>query len=419
MSFKKNLTTFIISIILSVIIFFLISKQIIYPTIPPMVKDGVASVFLDWSVILSANLCKHRVDVYIDNPCDIWNRAHVYGGILLNIPLIQKFIQFYFLVFPIIINFLFLYVVVSFFKFKSYIEYLTIIPFIFSIPVILTIERANIDNIIFLLIYLIAVNKNLFSNYCLIIIATLSKFYPIVLMIIFLFQKNIKKIIYHSVVLLLIVVFILYFEVDNLKKIIDKTKQFSASPHLSFSLKGFIDHLNDLQIVFRGKELNWIKNLYVLIILIIPTTITLLLTIKIIFTETKIKELLLNNAFENRMYILSSTVVLFCYFSFSNFIYREIFFLGLLPWLINLKNSSSVSTFFNFYYYTLLGKFFLSTILIYMYRNHLALFKPVATITKHCLDFYIIFIVLLVFVSASYNFMKLLINKNENKFLNL
>ena len=54
-----------------------------------MIKNGVSSIFLDWSVILSANLCKSRVDVYIDNPCDIWNRAHVYGNILLNIPFVK------------------------------------------------------------------------------------------------------------------------------------------------------------------------------------------------------------------------------------------------------------------------------------------------------------------------------------------
>ena len=153
MHFKDNLISFIITIILSAIIFFLITKQIIYPTIPPMIKNGVSSIFLDWSVILSANLCKSRVDVYIDNPCDIWNRAHVYGNILLNIPFVKKFLQFYYLILPIIMNFLFIYVVVSFFKFKRSVEYLTIIPFIFSIPVLLLIERANIDNIIFLLIF--------------------------------------------------------------------------------------------------------------------------------------------------------------------------------------------------------------------------------------------------------------------------
>ena len=419
MHFKDNLISFIITIILSAIIFFLITKQLIYPTIPPMVKNGVSSIFLDWSVILSANLCKSRVDVYLDNPCDIWNRAHVYGNILLNIPFVKKFLQFYFLIFPIIINFLFIYVVVSFFKFKRSVEYLTIIPFIFSIPVLLLIERANIDNIIFLLIFLIAIYKNLFSNYFLIIFATLSKFYPIVLMIIFLFQKNIKKIFFHSAVLLLIALSILYFELEGLKKIFENSKQFTASPHLSFSFTGFIKHLSNLKIVFQGKDFNWIKNIYILIILIVPLIITLYFYIKIIFSDTKIKELFLNNCFENRIYVLSSTVVLFCYFSFSNYIYREIFFLGLLPWLINLKKINSLSTFFNFYYYALVGKFFLSTILIYMYRNHLTLFKPVATITKHCLDFYLIFIVLLVLVSGIYSFTKILIQKNEKHPLNL
>ena len=402
----------ILTIFFSGIIYLLITKKLLYPTIEPMLNKGALNIFVDWSVILSANLCQDRVDIYLSNPCDFWDREHVYGEILLHFPFIKNFLKFYFLGFPIIINFLFIYILISFFKFKNYIEYLTILPFIFSIPVLLVIERANIDNIIFLLIFFIAFNKSLISNYFFIIVATLTKFYPIVSMIIFLFKRNFKKIFINVTVLTLIIASILFFELENLKKIFENSKQFTSAPHLSFSLVGFINHFNNLQIVIKGENLNWLKFIFIFIVLIIPLIITTFLTSKIIFSNEIIKNLFINNVFENRMYILSSTVLLFCYFAFSNFFYREIFFLGLIPWIIKIKKIDNLNNFFNFYYYVLCGKFFLSTVLIYLYRNHLTLFKPVATITKHCLDFYLIFIVLMIFVSALISFMKFIF-KNQ------
>lgn len=410
MQFKKNLTYFIIASIISLIFYFLITKQLIYPTLFPIVKDGVINIFADWSVILSANLCKTKVDVYIENPCDFWNRYHVYGNILLNIPLIKEFPKFYYLVLPIIINFLFIYVVVTFFDFKKKFEYLTALPFIFSIPVLFVIERANIDNLIFLIIFLISINKNLILNYFLIILGTITKFYPIVSSIIFLFKRNLKKIIINLTFLVLIIFFILYFEIDSLKKISENSKQFSASAFLSFSFIGFVNHINDIKIVFQGKDYNWIKYIFILLILLVPIIFTLFSKVKFIFSDEKIKELFSKNCFENRLYILSTTIVLVCYFSFSNYMYREIFFLGLIPWILSQKKLSNFNSFYSFYYYALCGKFFISTILIYMYENHLKLFKPIATVTKHCLDFYIIFIISLIFISSVYSLTKKLFN---------
>ena len=82
---------FLIFLFFSSIIYFLITKQIIYPTIIPMVKNGIINVFADWTVILNANICQEKgYDTYINNPCDPWNRKHVYGEILLYIPFISN-----------------------------------------------------------------------------------------------------------------------------------------------------------------------------------------------------------------------------------------------------------------------------------------------------------------------------------------
>ena len=279
-------------------------------------------------------------------------------------------------------------------------------PFIFSIPVLLVIERANIDILIFLILVLTAFNKKIVYNYLSIIFVSLLKFYPICLAIIFLFEKNYKKILLYSFIFVLIISALLFFEFSNIKKIFTVGSDFSASHHLSFSLKGFIDHNNELLIAFNNKDYNWIKYLYIMLILVIPLTITVTLNLKRIFNNNDINLLFFTNSYENRLFILSITVVLSCYFAFDNYLYREIFFIGFLPWLIKEKNSGINNKFINFLFYILCFKFLFTSVLIYLYRNHLTLLKPLATITKQCLDFYVVFIFLLVFISAIYKFFK-------------
>ena len=93
-----------------------------------------------------------------------------------------------------------------------------------------------------------------------------------------------------------------------------------------FSFIGFIEFINNLKINFKGTNYNWIKHFYIFLFIIIPIIITFYFNhskINLIFSSSGLG---LKNNFENRIYFLSSTIILVCYFTFSNFIYREIFF---------------------------------------------------------------------------------------------
>tara|TARA_B100000963_G_scaffold222691_1_gene194158 strand:+ start:301 stop:591 length:291 start_codon:yes stop_codon:yes gene_type:complete len=93
---KRNIINIFLTTFFFGIIAFLIYKRIIYPTIIPMVSNGLLYLFADWSVIIKANVCfKDGIDVYIENPCDPWGRKHVYGQILLNLPLVENFKKLY------------------------------------------------------------------------------------------------------------------------------------------------------------------------------------------------------------------------------------------------------------------------------------------------------------------------------------
>ena len=410
----KYLIILLTSIFFSIIISLLIYKQIIYPTILPMIKNGIVLIFPDWSVILNANICQTKgFDVYLDNPCDQWNRKHVYGEVLLKIPFIIKFPKFYFLILPIILNFLFIYTIVSFFNYKNKLEYLTIFLFLLSVPVILAIERANIDIIIFLLMVVIAKNQKLLINHLLLVLVTIAKFYPISMIIIFLFKKKLKNIILNIIIFFLVVLSILFLQSDQLIKIFNNQSQFSSSGIYGFSIFNWINTIKNFNIYVKNEDYTWVKYLYIGIILLVPLIITIVLNLRNISTNKSISKLFFINSFENRLYILSTAVTLVCYFSFSSYPYREIFFLGLIPWIIKEKNSINAKYFLNIYFYILSGKFLISTILIFIERNNIfSDFKPLIVITKHCVDFYLIAIILLIFLFAIKSLYKeLFINK--------
>lgn len=403
MKLKQKINiNFFIFILFVLIIYFLIKHQIIYPTILPMINNGGVNIFADWSVIINANLCFEKgLDVYSNNPCDQWGRKHVYGNILLNIPFIQSFKNFYFFIFPILFNLLFLYVTINFFKFNNYIEYFMIFPFMLSPSIILSIERANIDIIIFLIVVFISFNKKLLFNYIPLLFVTLSKFYPISLATIFLFEKKFSKIILNFIVFFILIISLLYLQYDDLVKIFNNSKQFIGGGIYNFSFNGLALYITSLNIIIDNKNLNWIKYLCIFVFLIIPILITLRFQIRFIFKNYIIKDKLTENIYENRLYLLSSVVILSCYFLFSNYIYREIFFLGLIPWILKEREVNSNKNFINFYYYILCTKFVFSFIITYIIRNeYFLLIKPILIFIKHSFDFYLITIILIFLLSS-------------------
>ena len=394
---KKNIFSIILSIILSLIIGFLIYKQIIYPTIIPMVIKGGASLFADWTVILNASDCYQKgYDVYLNNPCDYWNRKHVYGEILLSIPFIKTYPKFYYFYFPIIIGFLFIYILCyTLFDHKNIKFFIPSLIFIFSLPVLLAIERSNIDLIIFIFMFLIAKFNNYFLKYFLIVTSSVVKFYPILLSAIFLYEKNKKNLLINIILILFMIFIIMVFQYESLKKIFNNTQQFTGYGYglYEFSFFGFFNFFQSLNINIDGKNFNWIKYIYATIFILIPFIVLnffKILKFDEFIDSSNIEE---NLNFENKLYFLASTIIIFCYFSFSNFIYREIFFLGLVPSIL-MSLSKSESKVVLFYFYLLLSKFLLTSIFIYIYQNNIfELINPLMILIKHTVDLYLIFFV--------------------------
>lgn len=403
---KKNLITFTLTVIFSALIAFLIYKKFVYPTVIPVVKNGLVYIFADWSAIVNANVCLNKgFNVFTENPCDLWGRKHVYGEILLHLPLVEKLNKFYNFYFPIILNIIFIFVIISLFDSKISYKNFSLILIIFSLPVILAIERANLDIFIFLTMFLISKYKNLFLSHLLIIFSTLAKFYPIFFGIIFLFQKNIKKVFLNISILLLFVILFVFFQRENLIEIFNNSSQFSGSGIYQFSINGLIRAIPNIQIEINNISLNWVVYIFIIVLLLFPMIFAVKALIKNDKNNRLFSKIFDLNTFENRLYIVSTLVLLFCYFTVQNFVYREIFLIGLIPWI--LKNEDIKNNFLNLFFYLILIKIFLSTIftIIIMNKFYIEL-NFFMNLFKHMLDFYVISTLSFILLLNLYNLAK-------------
>ena len=403
---KKNILTSLLFLFFTLIIYFLITKQVIYPTILPMTVKGVVNLFADWSVTINANICLEKgYDVYLDNPCDPWNRKHIYGHILLYLPYVEEFQNFYFIYLPLFLNLVFLYSIIRFFNFEDKIEYFCLFFIVLSTPVILAIERANMDITIFLLLILIAKIKNNLINHITLVLTTILKFYPISAAIIFLFKNSFKTMFINASIFLITVFLIFFFQWESLIKILNNNAQYYSGSEMfmgiyTFSFLSGLDFFSNFEIIINNKDYTFIKYLYLLLVLFLPIIITYSKNFRMVFNNNSISSLFLINNFSNRMYILSSVLILFCYFSFTNFIYREIFLIGLIPWLIQNRKLTE-NKFINIYFYFLIFKFIISTLSNFLVINKIFhSLNPLIIFSKHCLDFYLISLIFLVFLSA-------------------
>ena len=161
----KNLKINILVLLFTVIILFLIYPKILYEYFVfqmPFSDQAPQSYFADWTVITSAIKCTLLGnDVFLNNPCDYWGRAHVYGSIFLLLPFHENLNNFYNLYLPIFFNLIFLFVIISHFNFKKIGQILFCFLFIFSPATLLALERFNNDILIFLvLIYVCYLKSN-------------------------------------------------------------------------------------------------------------------------------------------------------------------------------------------------------------------------------------------------------------------
>ena len=337
---KSNFKIHILVFFLSIAVILLIYPHILYKYFVlqmPFSDQATQSYFADWTVIISANKCKLLgYDVFIENPCDFWNRKHVYGSILLFLPYSTNFNNLYSIYLPIFFNLLFLYVVVSHINFKKIEQVLIYVLFIFSPATLLAVERFNIDILIFLILLLICyLRSNLFKS-ILIVMISLAKFYPVITSIVFLFKGINKKNLSYLFMTVAFVTLIFFFDSNNLTKVFSNISQATANYQLAFGIMHF-SNFPILNTKFPVEHL--------LIFSVSLMSIIFFFSYLILKKDEFLKDFNFE-IYSDRLFFIGNSVCVFTYLLLSNFIYREIFIFLAFPFLFKMINQSIFSKFF-------------------------------------------------------------------------
>ena len=387
---KKRLLISII-IFLSVIslilgIFFFNTSFFYQYLVPPALWDKTIFIFRDWQIILNAAKCSDLgYDVYSINPCDPpFESLHVYGSILLELPF-RDFLQFFYSrIFPLTINGFFVALIISNFQFNNKIDYLIVFLFLLSPSTLLLLERFNIEIFIFIVIISISYFRSNIASYFLIMLVSMTKFYPIVLSIFFIIKnnKNLKRIFFFFTTIITFLIFIFY-EKEAIVKIYNIQSQFTAYITTNFSIfaiKNFFD---------KFYNLDWHVMLFFFLVSNIIFTIYFIKKHgKNFFNDEKIDE------YKEILFILGIFILIFTYYVFSNFYYREIYIFCLIPLLLK-KITSDKNIFCKYFLYLICVRY---AFFIFLY--HFIVFNPkvLFLFIKLFLDLSIMFYVLTFFL---------------------
>lgn len=332
MNYNKLLKTSFI-IITFLIIIFVINSQILENFIWKSSKK-----FADFTILVSWLECNYLgFDVYNledTKKCPNFNSIIFYGDIWLKIPFNETLNIFYLNVLPFLIIFLLIFTLTNLVNPKSIFEYSILILCLFNPSTMLVLERLAFDIFVFLFIIFINFNRIYFLNWIIIFFLTFTKIYPALLGInIFLenLNRSLKKnfIIILSLVLISTVYFYFHFDKYLISVIDGASNSGRAGYHYLFSL-------NTIAKIIKIFDVNYI------FLIVMTYLLFFCFTVFIYKKYNSHLEITLKNIFspKGKLFMIGGCVILFCYITFSNYAYREIFILLLVPFLLSSKDKN-------------------------------------------------------------------------------
>jgi hypothetical protein len=288
--------------------------------------------FSDMDSLLKTNLSKNAgFNVYLENPYDPTHGLYVYPLIWLSIVDFLKLnnpVHFQILNFLVIFSYFF--IIQSLFikdigKLPSYL----IVIFFFSTTNFLTLERLNVDIIIFSLIYFAIIsNKNTLKSFFF-LIALLGKVYPI-LSIFFLIDK--KK--YFLLILFLSTMYLFFFKEDiyfMATNMIEFARIFAYGAG-SIS-KGIYYYSREYNLFINDNNYIYLKSSIILLF----TVIALLLAKKnFIFGDKNINKKMTIN---ERLFLAGGGIYLGTFIFSANVDYRLVFLLFTISYILEVSNN--------------------------------------------------------------------------------
>lgn len=346
---KNNLQQLFFFIFSLILIFIFFYTDIIHKTYVPYWKDSFDTwpfktysdfkYFGDTQTLLMAAECfKSGFDVFYGECISDYGikTGHDYGRTLLYLPLIPENLKSFFLIiFGAILISLLIFFVFKLVKPKSFFENIICLILIFNPTTLLLFERLNLDLIIFLFLVLIVfLKKSLLIKIFIKFLLFSFKYYPIFFVINFFVENNInlKRKLLYSAILIVISFLLLIYNFDDLKYVVGDFEKVGRNIKYSFSINSFsriIEHFNIM-------DIRLIKPILILFLLIFSYII-------FFFSQKKIKAPLkkeMNYYYPRaRLFFISTNLLIVLYLFFNNNYFREVFFIGVIPYLLIIKNN--------------------------------------------------------------------------------
>jgi len=403
---KTNLIYFVLtSLIVFLILYFGFLYNIyIHPTEILNLDSGKREIILfgDFKYLFTVINCHNLgFDVYSSNDCykDYYG-SFLYGPTILIFPSITKDfadVLIHIISTVLIISFIFLNIKII--KPDNLFKYLLTTLIFFNPTTLFLYEKLNIDILIYIfLIISIYFTKNIIVKLLILLLLTLTKFYPAILSIIFLLEKKIKfkNLIFFFLSVLLIISFFFLF-LDNLKSIIGTLDYVSQSFRYSFSLNS----LNKILLFF----FNFNEEIFLKLILI---GLNIIISYAIYYFFLKDSKFINDNKLDDNsnFFIVSSSLAASLYLIFGNNFYREIYLIGIIPFLLN----NIETNIFRYILYIFISKYIYLLIFFPYYYNADLNVNTIAQILitlKSFIDYFFISIL----ISVLFLFIKIYINK--------
>ena len=323
-----------IAVCYCVFLYFYFTANWLYISVP-----GLVPSFADLLFILAGSDCTAMgIDVVVQNPCDPWGRAHNYGLFWLQVGRLgvtREDITWL----ALSINAIFLLLAVLVISPASIIETILALSFLISPAIMLGLERANADLIIFSLLALsfycvYSRNHLLIGLGCLVLFLTaILKLYPIVIVVVLVFYFSANRIKFGLLMATLLMFFLYLFlnwsDVTHLMAVIPNiTWHYSMGGELLFSRLGF--ELNDI----TRTATYCLGALSILAGIAWGCRAT-------VFEHDNYK---LNRRQDwiSMLYLSAAVLVVFSFLIKNSFDYRNVFFIFLLPYLFWLIKSSKI-----------------------------------------------------------------------------
>ena len=282
-----------------------------------------------------------------------------YGHAILILPWSQTLDIFYRDFLPYILIFIFIFLTIKIIKPTGKVEVILLFLCLMNPSTLFAYDRLNVDLLVYILAITICFNRIYFINWFLTLFISFVKIYPATLFINVFLEDQKRTLIKICLIIILIflstMVYFFYFA-DYIMYFFSNMTSGKAGYHYLFSL-------NSLPKIFK-----YIFNINYQILLVIFYLSFILFVIKIYRNYSSSLNEKNNEIYSlnSKLFMIGGFLTLISYIIFSNWLYREIFLILMIPYVLRSRIDAKNNIFFFLIYFFIARYFFL---FLYAYLN--------------------------------------------------